>query len=58
MLTKNIKFKSFKIANKNIKIKNILKSYWFKNIKLFDSLKTNYKYSYSIFSIPIYFIYT
>jgi len=46
MLTSNIKFQNFKISkfNKSNKFKN---DKWFKEIKLLDSLKENYKYSYS-----------
>jgi len=46
MLTSNIKFKNFKISkfNKTNKFKN---DKWFKEIRLLDSLKENYKYSYS-----------
>jgi len=46
MLTSNIKFKNFNIK-KIKKIKNFKKEIWFKKIKLFESLKANYKYSYS-----------
>jgi len=46
MLTSNIKFKNFNIK-KIKKIKNFKKEMWFKKIKLLESLKTNYKYSYS-----------
>ena len=46
MLTYNIKFKNFNIK-KIKKIKNFKKEIWFKKIKLLESLKTNYKYSYS-----------
>ena len=46
MLTSNINLKNFRVG----KIKNI-KSFknekWFKKIKLFESLKPNYKYSYT-----------
>ena len=46
MLTSNINFKNFRI--KKIKnIKNFINEIWFKKIKFFDSLKTNYKYSYT-----------
>tara|TARA_B100000700_G_scaffold67056_1_gene74138 strand:+ start:556 stop:1710 length:1155 start_codon:yes stop_codon:yes gene_type:complete len=46
MLTSNIKFQNFKISkfNKTSKFKN---EKWFKEIRLLDSLKENYKYSYS-----------
>tara|TARA_B100001173_G_scaffold213337_1_gene184164 strand:+ start:394 stop:1548 length:1155 start_codon:yes stop_codon:yes gene_type:complete len=46
MLTPNIKFKNFNILKfkKSINFKN---ENWFKKIKFFDSLKTNYKYSYT-----------
>ncbi len=47
MLTSNINLKNFRVG----KIKNI-KSFknekWFKKIKFFESLKPNYKYSYSL----------
>ena len=46
MLTSNIKFKNFNIT-KIKKIKNFKKEMWFKKIKLLESLKTSYKYSYS-----------
>ena len=46
MLTSNIKFKNFNIK-KIKKIKNFKKEMWFKKIKLLESLKTSYKYSYS-----------
>jgi len=46
MLTSNIKFKNFNIK-KTTKIKNFKKEIWFKKIKLIESLKTSYKYSYS-----------
>jgi len=46
MLTSNIKFKNFNIVKKKYK-KNFLKEKWFKEIKLLESLKHNYKYSYS-----------
>ncbi len=46
MLTSNIKFHNFTISqfNKNNKFK---KDKWFNKIRLLDSLKENYKYSYS-----------
>ena len=49
MLTSNIKFKNFNIKKikKIKKIKNFKKEIWFKKIKLLESLKTSYKYSYS-----------
>ena len=46
MLTSNIKFKNFNIK-KIKKIKNFKKEIWLKKIKLLESLKTSYKYSYS-----------
>tara|TARA_Y100001936_G_scaffold153400_1_gene149591 strand:+ start:389 stop:820 length:432 start_codon:yes stop_codon:yes gene_type:complete len=46
MLTSNIKFKNFKIAKKKYK-KNFFKEKWFNEIKLLESLKYNYIYSYS-----------
>jgi len=46
MLTSNIKFKNFDISKK-INKRNFNKEGWFKKIKLLDSLKSNYKYSYS-----------
>ena len=46
MLTSNIKFKNFNIL-KLRKFKNFKNESWFKKIKLFESLKPNYKYSYS-----------
>ncbi len=46
MLTSNIKFKNFNISKiKNLK--NFKNEKWFKKIKLFESLKPNYKYSYT-----------
>jgi len=46
MLTSNIKFKNFNISKfKNLK--NFKNEKWFKKIKLLDSLKLNYKYSYT-----------
>ena len=46
MLTSNIKFKNFNISNfKNLK--NFINEKWFKKIKLLDSLKPNFKYSYT-----------
>ena len=47
MLTKNIKFKAFRTYGNGKKIKKIIESNWFKNIKLIRSLNINYKYSYS-----------
>ena len=47
MLTKNVKFKSFKHNGKNNKIKKIIGSSWFKQIKLIKSFDVNFKYSYS-----------
>ncbi len=46
MLTGNIKFKNFNISKLN-KSTNFKNENWFKKIKFFDSLKSNYKYSYS-----------
>jgi len=46
MLTSNIKFKNFNISKfKNFK--NFKNEKWFKKIRLLDSLKPNYKYSYT-----------
>ena len=46
MLTSNIKFKNFNISKfKNLK--NFKNEKWFKKIKLLDTLKLNYKYSYT-----------
>ena len=49
MLTSNIKFQNFKISkfNKFNKINKFKNDKWFKEIRLLDSLKENYKYSYS-----------
>jgi glucose-6-phosphate isomerase len=49
MLTSNIKFQNFKISkiNKINKINKFKNDKWFKEIRLLDSLKENYKYSYS-----------
>ena len=46
MLTGNIKFKNFNISKLN-KSTNFKNENWFKKIKFFDSLKSNYKYIYS-----------
>ncbi len=54
MLTKNIKFKEFKQHVKSKKIKNIINSNWFKQIKLLKSLDVNFKYSYSKKNIKKY----
>ena len=46
MLTSKINFKNFKIGKlKNIK--NFRNETWFKKIKLLDSLKSSYEYSYT-----------
>ena len=46
MLTSNIKFKNFNVSKiKNLK--NFKNEKWFKKIRLFESLKLNYKYSYT-----------
>ena len=46
MLTSNIKFKNFNISKfKNLK--NFKNEKWFKKIRLIESLKLNYKYSYT-----------
>ena len=49
MLTSNIKFQNFKISkiNKINKFNKFKNDKWFKEIRLLDSLKENYKYSYS-----------
>ena len=49
MLTSNIKFKNFNVSKfKNLKnLKNFKNEKWFKKIRLFESLKLNYKYSYT-----------
>ena len=46
MLTFNIKFKNFNISRFK-KFKNFKNEKWFKKIRLLDSLKPNYKYSYT-----------
>ena len=46
MLTSNIKFKNFNIS-KFKKSKNFINEKWFKNIRIFESLKPNYRYSYT-----------
>ena len=46
MLTSNIKFKNFNIS-KSKNLKNFKNEKWFKKIRLLDSLKLNYKYSYT-----------
>ena len=45
MLTSNIKFKNFNIKKKKYK-NNFFKEKWFKEIKLLESLKKSYRYSY------------
>ena len=47
MLSKNIKFKSFSSNTSNLKVKNDLFSLLKKKIKIIESLKKDYKYSYS-----------
>ena len=46
MLTSNIKFKNFNISNFR-NFKNFKNEKWFKKIRLLESLKPNYKYSYT-----------
>ena len=46
MFTSYIKFKNFNLS-KNIKIKKFVNEKWFKKIKIFETLKPNYKYSYN-----------
>ena len=46
MLTYNIKFKNFNFT-KFTKIKNFKNEKWFKKIKLIETLKPSYKYSYT-----------
>ena len=46
MLTSNIKLKNFKAVKKKYK-NSFFKEKWFKEIKLIESLKSNYRYSYS-----------
>jgi len=46
MLTSNIKFKNFNIS-KFKKFKNFKNEKWFKKIRLLESLRPNYKYSYT-----------
>ena len=46
MLTSNIKFKNFNISNLK-SFKNFKNEKWFKKIRLLESLKPNYKYSYT-----------
>ena len=46
MLTSNIKFQNFKISKFN-KTNKFINDKWFREIRLLDSLKENYKYSYS-----------
>jgi len=46
MLTSNIKFKNFNIS-KFKKFKSFKNEKWFKKIRLLESLKPNYKYSYT-----------
>ena len=47
MLTKNINFKKFLIKTNNLKIKKDLNLLLSQNLKLLESLKTNYKYNYT-----------
>ena len=49
MLTSNIKFKNFNISRfkKFKKFKNFKNEKWFKKIRHLESLKPNYKYSYT-----------
>ena len=46
MLTSNIKFKNFNIS-KFQNLKNFKNEKWFKKIRFLESLKPNYKYSYT-----------
>ncbi len=46
MLTSNIKFKNFNFK-KFTKLKNFKNEKWFKKIKLIETLKPSYKYSYT-----------
>ena len=46
MLTSNIKFKNFNFT-KFTKLKNFKNEKWFKKIKLIETLKPSYKYSYT-----------
>ena len=46
MLTSNIKFKNFNIK-KFKKFQSFKNEKWFKKIRLIESLKPNYKYSYT-----------
>ena len=46
MLTSNIKFKNFYISKSN-KVINIKNEKWFKKVRLFETLKPEFKYSYS-----------
>ena len=47
MLTRNIKFKNFKLKSKNLKFKKDLKILLSKKNELFKSLTSSYDYSYS-----------
>jgi len=47
MLTKNIKFKNFRLNSKNLKLKKDLKILLSKKNEIFKSLTPSYKYSYS-----------
>ena len=47
MLTNNIKFKNFLVKSKNLKIKKDLNLLIKKKLDILESLKKNYKYSYS-----------
>ena len=47
MLTRNIKFKNFKLKSKNLKFKKDLKILLSKKNELFKSLTSSYNYSYS-----------
>ena len=46
MLTSNIKFNNFYISKSN-KLKNIKNEKWFKKVRVFETLKPKFKYSYS-----------
>ena len=46
MLTSNIKFKNFYISKSN-KVINIKNEKWFKKVRVFETLKPEFKYSYS-----------
>ncbi len=47
MFTNNIDFKNFSIKSKSVKIRNLLKKLLNENNEILDSLKMNYKDSFT-----------